>query len=222
MASFGLGARLPGGGSGFGRPQRHGQQRQHRHRARSSSGAAAGSAPQQQGLLDNPWLKSGLISGSLSLAGDVLAQLLTLRGQQQQGSSSGGYDVARAARMGTFGLLFYGPYQYWWYGLLARTFPGTSIPMFATKVALNQLCLAPITISVVFSWNMALAGQLDQLPDKFRRDFLRTMVNGWRFWVPAATINFKLVPLQYQVLYMSTCGMLWTAYLSYQSAAQAK
>ena len=58
---------------------------------------------------------------------------------------------------------------------------------------------------------------------KLRRDFVRTMINGWRFWVPAATINFKLVPLQYQVLYMSTCGMLWTGYLSYQSAAaQAK
>ena len=28
-----------------------------------------------------------------------------------QASSSSGYDVARAARMGTFGLLFYGPYQ---------------------------------------------------------------------------------------------------------------
>ena len=149
MASFGLGARLPGGGSGFGRPQRHGQQRQQRHRARSSSGAAAGSAPQQQvratssfqgdaaaqvlgiapicrsarqtgercctahsaaaaaavapaactqGLLDNPWVKSGIISGSLSLAGDVLAQLLTLRGQQQQvgaqGAGAGGRGYA--------------------------------------------------------------------------------------------------------------------------------
>lgn len=44
-----------------------------------------------------------------------------------------GYDVARAARMGTFGLLFYGPYQHWWYGLLARTFPGATPAMFATK-----------------------------------------------------------------------------------------
>ena len=25
------------------------------------------------------------------------------------------YDVARGARMGTFGLFFYGPYQHWWY-----------------------------------------------------------------------------------------------------------
>jgi hypothetical protein len=40
---------------------------------------------------------------------------------------------------------------------------------------------------------------------------------GWKFWVPAASINFCLVPLQRQVLYMSCCGMLWTAYLSYVS-----
>ncbi len=148
MASFGLGAHLPGGGSGFGRPQRHGQQRQQRHRARSSSGAAAGSAPQQQvragssframalqygwrlcldadpskrpperrcrsppppplsplppqGLLDNPWLKSGIISGSLSLAGDVLAQLLTLRGQQQQVPGQGpGWPAVLATALG--------------------------------------------------------------------------------------------------------------------------
>ena len=42
-----------------------------------------------QGLLDNPWLKSGIISGSLSLAGDVLAQLLTLRGRQHQVREAG-------------------------------------------------------------------------------------------------------------------------------------
>lgn len=32
------------------------------------------------------------------------------------------------------------------------------------QVALNQLCLAPITITVAFTWNLALTGQLDQLP----------------------------------------------------------
>ncbi len=34
------------------------------------------------------------------------------------------------------------------------------------QVALNQLCLAPITITVAFTWNLALTGQLDQLPGK--------------------------------------------------------
>ena len=41
---------------------------------------------------------------------------------------------------------------------------------------------------------------------------------GFKFWIPAASINFYAVPLKYQVLYMSTCSVLWTAYLSATSA----
>ena len=43
-------------------------------------------------------------------------------------------------------------------------------------------------------------------------------VAGWKFWVPAASVNFLVVPVQHQVLYMSACGVLWTAYLSHSSA----
>lgn len=42
-------------------------------------------------------------------------------------------------------------------------------------------------------------------------------VPGWKFWVPAASVNFAAVPLQYQIWYMSACGLLWVAYLSYSS-----
>lgn len=40
--------------------------------------------------------------------------------------------------------------------------------------------------------------------------------------MPAATVNFVVVPLQQQVLYMSACGVLWTAYLSYSSSTKTK
>lgn len=205
--------RLPlgGGSGGFGGKPRNQQRHRHR-RVRSAADAAAAANPPQQGGL-NPVLKSGLISGSLSLAGDVLAQLLTNKGQQDAS-----YDAVRAARMGTFGLFFYGPYQHFWYRFLDRRFPGRAVPMFLSKVTLNQLCLAPLTITVAFAWNLALQQKLGQLQGKLQQDFVPTIINGWKFWVPAATINFVAVPLQYQVLYMSTCGMLWTGYLSYRSA----
>ena len=67
------------------------------------------------------------------------------------------------------------------------------------QVALNQLVLAPVTISVAFAWNLALQGKLEQLPAKLRADFVTTMQNGWKFWVPAATVNFVAVPLRHQV-----------------------
>lgn len=51
------------------------------------------------------------------------------------------------------------------------------------QVSLNQLALAPVTITVVFAWNMALTGQLHKLRAKYESDFFPTMRNGWKFWV---------------------------------------
>lgn len=97
-------------------------------------------------------------------------------------------------------------------------------------------------LAVVFTWNLALTGQSSKIPDKIRHSLIPTMVNGaaaclphvsvsiskiilsqhpvrtgWKFWVPASSLNFWSVPLRHQVLYMSTCSVLWTAYLSYAS-----
>ena len=128
------------------------------------------------------------------------------------------YDPARAARMGTFGLLFYGPYQHYWYRALERAMPVRSVPNFLAKVTLNQLCLAPVVIAAVFAWNLGLQGKVEEWPAKLKRAFVPTLIAGWKFWVPAASVNFLAVPLQHQVLYMSTCGVAWTGYLSYSSA----
>jgi protein Mpv17 len=166
-------------------------------------------------MLSNPVLKSGLISGSLSLAGDLIAQILTNRDNT---SGTAAYDGARAARMGSFGLFLYGPYQHYWYRALDRAMPVRNMPNFLAKVTLNQLCLAPVVIAGVFAWNLALQNKIKEFPHKTRRDFVPTLFAGWKFWVPAASVNFLTVPLQHQVLYMSLCGVVWTGYLSYSSA----
>lgn len=51
------------------------------------------------------------------------------------------------------------------------------------------------------------AGQLAPRPPlpQIQRDIRPTLINGWKFWVPAASINFYFVPLQHQV------GPLWAA-----------
>jgi protein Mpv17 len=120
--------------------------------------------------------------------------------------------------MGSFGLFFYGPYQHFWYRALDRTFPGRAVKSFLSKVVLNQLALAPLVISGIFAWNLLFQNQLNQLPAKVKQDFIPTLFNGWKFWVPAASVNFVLIPLPQQVLYMSCCGVLWTGYLSYSSS----
>lgn len=120
--------------------------------------------------------------------------------------------------MFSFGLLFYGPFQHFWYRALDRSFSGRTVTNFLCKVSANQLVLAPIVISAVFAWTLALQGKSSELPDKMTNHFLPTLFTGWKFWVPAASINFVAVPLQHQVLYMSLCGVVWTAILSSSSA----
>jgi protein Mpv17 len=169
-----------------------------------------------QSFLGSAVVKAGLISGSLSLAGDLVAQLLV-----NWGKDSAAYDGARAARMGSFGLFLYGPYQHFWYSALDRAMPARTAANFATKVTMNQLLLAPLVVGGIFAWNLALQGRLGEWSGKTKADFVPTIVTGWKFWVPAATINFVAVPLRSQVLYMSCCGLVWTAFLSASSAEKS-
>jgi protein Mpv17 len=210
MASFNFG---PLGGRGF--PWRRG-----RPGSRLSSGAGETSRPsyfQKVSGLRGP-LKAALTSGSLSASGDLLAQFAVSQFAKSAGKQPDAYDPSRTARMFGFGFAFYGPFQFYWYNLLDWLMPLKSVPNFLAKVTANQLVLAPITLSTVFAWNLCLTGKRDELRGKLRRDLLPTMLNGWKFWVPAATLNFSVIPLEYQVLYMSCCGVLWTAYLSYASS----
>ncbi|KIZ03148.1 hypothetical protein MNEG_4812 [Monoraphidium neglectum] len=150
--------------------------------------------------------------------GDLLAQLLAAQHAKSSGGDAASWDALRTLRMFGFGLAWYGPYQFYWYNLLDWAMPVKNTANFVTKVVLNQVALAPVVLAVVFSWNLALTGQAGGIPEKIQRDLVPSMVNGWKFWIPAASINFWAIPVDKQVLYMSCCGVLWTAYLSYASA----
>ncbi|KAK9842253.1 hypothetical protein WJX81_002847 [Elliptochloris bilobata] len=152
-----------------------------------------------QGTLGNPLVKAALTSCSMSVLGDCLAQVLNRRPLKEGGAGApGGIDAARLARMGGFGLLFYGPYQFYWYRALDSFFPTKSVPHFLSKVFLNQTALAPVVLAVVFSWNLVLTGQASKITGKIRHDLVPTMINGWKFWVPASSLNFCAVPLRHQ------------------------
>ncbi|KAK9804449.1 hypothetical protein WJX73_002834 [Symbiochloris irregularis] len=116
----------------------------------AGSGQNRASGPQKL----NPLVHAAIVSGSLSVVGDALAQLF---------SGQGKLDKARSARMGGFGFCLYGPYQSVWYRALDRVFPLKTTQNFLTKVTLNQLLLAPVVLAGVFTWNLALQGQAGAL-----------------------------------------------------------
>ncbi|KXZ55548.1 hypothetical protein GPECTOR_2g1097 [Gonium pectorale] len=173
---------IAGGGWG-GRPDFH-RLRRDRQSARSS---ASGAGP----------------SGRAS----YFEKVATLISQQavREGKEAPPYDPLRTLRMGGYGFLWYGPCQYYWYNLLDWLMPIKTTTNFLSKVAANQLILAPITLSSVFGYNLALTGRADAIPNKLRDDLWPTMQNGWKFWIPAASLNFYCVPLKYQDVFNLVC-----------------
>eukprot|EP00554_Chaetoceros_debilis_P013916 CAMPEP_0194120658 /NCGR_PEP_ID=MMETSP0150-20130528/44210_1 /TAXON_ID=122233 /ORGANISM="Chaetoceros debilis, Strain MM31A-1" /LENGTH=86 /DNA_ID=CAMNT_0038812825 /DNA_START=509 /DNA_END=769 /DNA_ORIENTATION=+ len=49
-----------------------------------------------------------------------------------------------------------------------------------------------------------------------KRDGPVITVSNWTLWVPAMLINFKYVPIQWQVLYSNSVGYIWNVYLSWK------
>lgn len=167
--------------------------------------------------------KEGAVAASLALTGDTIAQLRDLiiaRGQVQsavdgkEASFLSSYDWLRSLRMTSYGFLLYGPGSYAWYQFLDKCMPKQTFATLSKKVILNQIILGPCVIAVIFAWNNLWLGTLSQLPAKYKKDALPTLIYGFRFWIPVSILNFGVLPLSARVAFMSTCSIFWNFYLS--------
>ena len=214
----------------------------------SRSGAVTfkGAAPPSGASQGPAIFKAAYTCAGLGVVGDVLAQTITRNTAKKAGlaklsagdakkkssakSSAGdspapGYDLVRTARQMAYNFVFYGPAQHFWYAALAAKFPtaagaslAANLPPFVWKVFLNQAVLGPVVVATFFGWSMTLTGKADEYPAKMRSDAFPALKRGWAFWVPAASVNFALVPLKAQVLYMSCCSIVWNYILSTAAA----
>ncbi|KAK9821015.1 hypothetical protein WJX74_001125 [Apatococcus lobatus] len=197
--------------------------RNSRFRRRATSGQPASSSSPSKARLSQGILKSAFTCGAISSLGDILAQAL-VRNQsstddvaEESVQNVQSTDFVRTARMGAFGTLFYGPFQHIWYQLLDQVWPTKQFNHFLCKLLANQFALGPLTLVTSFTWNYTLLNKRSELAGKLQRDGFPTLQNGWKFWVPAASLNFLLIPLRFRVLFMSLCSMCWTGYLSNQA-----
>ncbi|KAI3981051.1 hypothetical protein MKX01_036597 [Papaver californicum] len=172
-------------------------------------------------------LKQAVTATCLALTGDTIAQVTTNfkdldhnhddknnNNKDVLSSLLSKHDWLRSLRMSTYGFFLYGPGSHVWYQYLDYSLPKQTVQNFLLKVTLNQVVLGPIVIAVVFAWNNLWVGKLKELPNKYQKDALPTLLYGFRFWIPVSVLNFWLVPLQTRVGFMSTASIFWNFYLS--------
>lgn len=171
-------------------------------------------------------LKQALTAGSLALTGDTIAQLrdrwLNNKSLHQNSPHShhlfqtllSNHNWLRSLRMTSYGFLLYGPGSYAWYQYLDRCMPKQTLQNVFMKVLLNQIVLGPTVIAVIFAWNNLWQGKLSELPNKYQKDALPTLLFGFRFWIPVSILNFWAIPLQARVAFMSMGSIFWNFCLS--------
>ncbi|KAL4950605.1 hypothetical protein BDW69DRAFT_171775 [Aspergillus filifer] len=133
------------------------------------------------------------------------------------------FDFERLVRFMSYGF-FMAPIQFQWFGWLSRTFPlAKKNPTVSAlkRVACDQLLFAPFGLVCFFSYmTIAEGGGRRALTRKFQDVYLPTLKANFVLWPAVQVLNFRVVPIQFQIPFVSSVGIAWTAYLSLTNSAE--
>jgi len=157
----------------------------------------------------HPLLTKSISSGLIAGGGDFLCQICFERSQHK-------YDWARTGRFTVLGTAVVAPFVHAWFSFLNRMIPGVSVAAVLKRVAVDQLTFSPCFMSIWLTSLWTLEGDLnDGIPGRLVESMPSLMVVNWGLWIPAQLINFRFVPVKFQVLYSNVVALVWNMYLSY-------
>jgi len=127
------------------------------------------------------------------------------------------FDFERLTRFMAYGFMM-APIQHKWFSFLSKTFPisktsGTVPAM--KRVAFDQLLFAPVGLATFFTFmTVAEGGGRRAVLKKFQDVYIPALKANFMVWPMVQMLNFRVIPIQFQIPFVSTIGIAWTAYLS--------
>ena len=159
-----------------------------------------------------------------------------------------GVDFARTATFATFGALYTGAFQHFWFEQLMSDETASAIlantpKLFSLAVDGGNDGAASLAVSLIVATGRMAVNQGLAIPFAYYPTFfvLTALVRGeefeaalvrvrsfwakavfanWRFWAPAQVIQFALVPTPLQVPYVLFVGTAWNVLLSQMDAKE--
>ncbi|KAE8727954.1 Adenine nucleotide alpha hydrolases-like superfamily protein, putative isoform 1 [Hibiscus syriacus] len=166
-------------------------------------------------------------SGVLWGIGDVGAQCITYstarkRLQCKDAEQECKIDWKRAAVTSLFGFGFVGPVGHYWYEGLDRFIklkfqlrPKT-VKFVAAKVAMDGILFSPFDLFLFFSYmGLSTGKSVPQVKEDVKRDFLPALILEGGIWPIVQIVNFRYIPVRYQLLYVNIFCLLDSAFLSW-------
>ncbi|KAF3939530.1 hypothetical protein ABW19_dt0209006 [Dactylella cylindrospora] len=133
------------------------------------------------------------------------------------------FEFERLARFAFWGFLM-APAQFTWFKFLGKTFPipphSAAMGPALKRVACDQFIFAPVGLAGFFTFmTIAEGGGKDAIQNKFSNVYMSALKSNYMLWPAVQIINFRLMPLQFQLPFASSVGILWTTYLSLTNSA---
>ncbi|ORY87136.1 hypothetical protein BCR37DRAFT_343473 [Protomyces lactucae-debilis] len=172
------------------------------------------------------------LTNKLGSISDTVAQLLTLSQARLNNKRLGKdisldavkrvFDLDRLARFVSYSFAT-APLQYTWYSSLDQWFsislsglPGESSSMSVLKRLLaDQFIWAPVSLLLFFAFMESIqAHGLKILMSRLRKNYWPALKAQYVIWPLVQLLNFKFVPLQFQVPLVSSVSVGWNIYLS--------
>lgn len=173
-------------------------------------------------------ISSGLIWGF----GDICAQTIThttVKRHHQIGDEDKELKInwRRVATTSLFGFGFVGPVGHFWYEGLDRLIrhrlqlQPKSFRFVAAKVAIDGIIFGPLDLLVFFSYMGFSTGKsVAQVKEDVKRDFLPALILEGGIWPIVQVVNFRFIPVRYQLLYVNFFCLLDSSFLSWVEQQQ--
>ncbi|KAL7744512.1 hypothetical protein ACLKA6_017036 [Drosophila palustris] len=144
-------------------------------------------------------------------AGDVIAQLAVEKKSYKD------YNMERTAKFSAIGFCFVGPALRRWY-IKLDTLVVKEQPAFhrgIKKMVIDQTCVAPpFTLILSYLVPFVNGKKHEEIVQSIRDGYVDLMKRSYTLWPLAQVVNFSLLPIQYQVLFVQLIALIWNCYLS--------
>lgn len=170
-------------------------------------------------LLRRPILTKSATACVIFALSDCMAQRLEKRDDRAKSGSKTTLVWSRILASAAVGFFYFGPAAHYWYDMIFRILPGTSLVSTIQKAALGQLFFGPTFTCIFFATGLMQLGQFS-LPNwwrKVRSDLPGAWLAGVGFWPLVDLVSFSLIQPQFIPLFVNLCSLVWTTYLVLKS-----